>query len=178
MKNKVASNTASAKLQAEKDAISEKGNALHLAPGTVTTLDLPGLGPVDVCGQWDSNADRKAVVILGPAKTSSFEPVAELIAAVAARGCNVIAPKLDSAGSDKTLAREVAVLLALLDWLGVAAPVIYGMDWGGIQAVKFKCTHTKRAKALVVEDRQGKVFRVRPGLNLQNPDLANPPLHP
>ena len=59
--------------------------------------------------------------------------------------------------SQKELDADVQVLIGLLDWLGIAQPVIYGRDWGAIRACKFKIRHPKRAAVLVLEECSGKI---------------------
>ena len=39
---------------------------------------------------------------------------------------------------EKEVEKDVAALLALFDYLGLASPVLYGRDWGVMRASKFK----------------------------------------
>ena len=167
VKNKVDKNSASAKADAEKEALvtrmQEMANCLELAIGARETIDLPKTGPIEVIGRWSPGPVEKPVILLGAAVNAQvgtkgdLQELAELVAEVAAAGHPVIAPLLQSTGSSKELDGNVAVLAELMDWLGVVNAVIYGRDWGAIIACKYKIAHPKRVKHIVMEDRGQKV---------------------
>jgi len=157
VKNKVEKNSASAQAVSEKARMEAKAHSLELPLGSRETIDLPNSGPVEVIGSWSSAAGiQKPVVLLGSAKVDLLD-LAELVEAVAALGHPVIAPLLQSTGSVKELDGNMAMLGELVDWLGVAGAVVYGRDWGGIQATKLKILHSKRVKHVVIEERSQKM---------------------
>eukprot|EP00929_Paragymnodinium_shiwhaense_P040585 TRINITY_DN21171_c0_g1_i2.p1 TRINITY_DN21171_c0_g1~~TRINITY_DN21171_c0_g1_i2.p1 ORF type:complete len:299 (+),score=57.65 TRINITY_DN21171_c0_g1_i2:125-1021(+) len=156
VKNKVEKHDAQQKAGADKAKKAESGNALCLVDGTAA-IELP-TGPLTVRGTWDTGvgaAAEKIVLVLGDCKVGP-ESLQGLLQAVAEAGCQVLAPEL-TGSSDKELDGEVDMLLALLDWLGVAQAVVYGRDWGAIKAIKFKIRQPKRVRTLVLENRRDKL---------------------
>lgn len=165
VKNKVAKNASKAAAEAAADKISSAGNSLLLEAFASDTIELP-TGPLEVYGSWDSSqsCDKPVVLLggkLGPQGIGGEnkwppEEMRELCDALAAEGCQVVIPSLPGT-SNKDLEGDAQVLLALLDWLGVAQPVVYGRDYGAIRAMKFKISSPKRCAMLVMEDREGKI---------------------
>jgi hypothetical protein len=153
VKNKVAKKDAQDKKNEEKDKIAAKGNSLILEDGK-GTVPLPA-GPMEVIGSWGEGAGERAVILL-PGLNTKLESLRQLVNALAAQGCSVLAPKL-SGKAEKDLEADVEALAGLLDWLGLAQPVVYGRDWGAIRACRLKIAHPKRVKHLVLEDFHQKV---------------------
>ena len=156
MTNKVERNDANAKANIEADKIAEAGNSLLLQGGEAATVELQ-TGPVQVFGRWNSSDSGPCVVMLGQAGAKGFGPLQGLADAVAAQGCQVIVPILSGSGAHKELDANVAELTELLDWLGVAQPVLYGRDWGAIIACKFKICHPRRVGGMVFEEFDSKI---------------------
>jgi len=146
VKNKVAKKDAADEAAAEAAKIEDSGNALELEGGK-GIVPLPS-GPLEVWGSWPES-DR-VVILLGDLNA---EPTClqGIIDALASKGCRVLAPKLPGT-AQKDLESDIEVLSALLDWLGLAKPVIYGRDWGAIRAIRFKICHPKRVERLVCEE--------------------------
>jgi len=151
VKNKVGKKDAKDKADAEKDKIAGAGNDLEFIDGK-GTIPLSS-GPLEV---WGSLGDPdRTVVLLGDLANdpASFQ---SLIYELAGMNCQVIAPKLPATG-EKDIATDASVLAELFDWIGVAAPVIYGRDWGAMRACKFRIMHPKRVKTLVLENFNQKI---------------------
>eukprot|EP00746_Dinoflagellata_sp_MGD_P019261 gnl/MRDRNA2_/MRDRNA2_14474_c0_seq1.p1 gnl/MRDRNA2_/MRDRNA2_14474_c0~~gnl/MRDRNA2_/MRDRNA2_14474_c0_seq1.p1 ORF type:complete len:278 (+),score=57.34 gnl/MRDRNA2_/MRDRNA2_14474_c0_seq1:34-834(+) len=156
VKNKVVKKNAKDSAAREKARIEGAGNAFELhAIGGKRSVPLPE-GPLDVWGHWQAaGTNERAVILLGDMKE---EPscLSGLVDALARRNCQVLAPKFPGT-TEKEIEADVTALIALLDWLGLAQPVIYGRDWGAIRACKFKLRHPKRAVQLVLEDFSSKI---------------------
>jgi len=155
VKNKVEKKEAADRASAANDLITSAGNSLVMHGGH-GVVELSS-GPLEVWGRWEVEdvVVERAVVVLVDLKA---EPATaqDLIDALAARNCNVIAPKLPGS-TEKELEADVRVLLALFDWLGLAQPVVYGRDWGAIRACRFKISNPKRVSQLVLEEFNSKL---------------------
>eukprot|EP00927_Polykrikos_kofoidii_P012668 TRINITY_DN15488_c0_g1_i1.p1 TRINITY_DN15488_c0_g1~~TRINITY_DN15488_c0_g1_i1.p1 ORF type:complete len:1146 (+),score=209.29 TRINITY_DN15488_c0_g1_i1:69-3506(+) len=152
VKNKVEKKEAKDAAGAAAARIAEKGHTLTLADGQ-TTVNL-STGPMELHGHWTGSGDK--VVVLLPGLKREPVTLKDLSDALAAKGCEVLVPKLPG-NAEKELDADMDALIALFDWLGVAQPVVYGHDWGAIRACKFKLLHPKRVKFVVLENRNGKM---------------------
>eukprot|EP00931_Biecheleriopsis_adriatica_P076619 TRINITY_DN5030_c0_g1_i1.p1 TRINITY_DN5030_c0_g1~~TRINITY_DN5030_c0_g1_i1.p1 ORF type:complete len:941 (-),score=164.95 TRINITY_DN5030_c0_g1_i1:37-2655(-) len=152
VKNKVAKKDAQDEADRKRDEIEGAGETLELTDGKgVVPLTS---GSLEVWGNWQGPGEKTAL-LLGPleSKPGDFK---DLIDALVAKGCQVLVPQLPGT-AEKHLEDDVAVLIELCDWLGLANPVVYGRDWGAIRAIKYKMSHPKRADTLVLENFRNKV---------------------
>jgi len=150
VKNKVARSEAKDQATLAAAEIEGAGNSLELEGGN-GTVPLP-TGPLVVSGSWDESGEaaERTVILLADLNAEPHS-LQGLIDALASKRCRVLAPRLPGT-TQKQIEEDVGVLVALLDWLGVAKPVIYGRDWGAIRACRFKICHPKRVKHLVLEE--------------------------
>eukprot|EP00438_Fugacium_kawagutii_P030620 Skav206076 [mRNA] locus=scaffold1771:207792:210526:+ [translate_table: standard] len=147
VKNKVEKKETQDKADQEKEKLLEAGNMLHLSGGK-GSVPL-SRGALEVWGTWTSAAENTVLLLGGLG--SELEELQGLISALKGLNCQVLAPKLPGT-AEKQLDSDVAILLELCDWLGLAKPLLYGRDWGAIRAVKYKMAHPKRAGNLVLEN--------------------------
>jgi len=152
VKNEVGKKEAKDAQNAEAARIAEKGHMLTLTDGQ-GSVEL-STGPMEVHGHWTGSGDK--IVVLLPGLKVNPSNLKDLRAALAAKGCEVLVPKLPGT-AEKELDADMKALIALFDWLGLAQPVLYGADWGAIRACKFKLLHPKRVKYLVLENRNAKM---------------------
>jgi len=169
VKNKVL--RSDAKAQAAQDAaeIANKGHVPDFQNGKAT---LPLLrGELEVWGSWDESeeAASRTVLLLGELNTDPQE-LQELIAALAAKGCRVVAPKLPGT-RQAHLDEDIVVLLAIVDWLGWGKPMIYGRDWGAIRALKFRIAHPKRTRPPVLEEHVTKFKTEKAAKEMETRDM-------
>eukprot|EP00929_Paragymnodinium_shiwhaense_P029291 TRINITY_DN16815_c0_g1_i2.p1 TRINITY_DN16815_c0_g1~~TRINITY_DN16815_c0_g1_i2.p1 ORF type:complete len:1107 (+),score=237.16 TRINITY_DN16815_c0_g1_i2:88-3321(+) len=154
VKNKVDKADAQKKEDDAKAKKADSGNALTLADGKAT-VELT-TGSLEVRGVWDTaegaSSDR-IVILLSDSGAKGLDATQGLVDALGGVGCQVLAVQLGGNG-DKELEEDCKKLLALLDWLGVSKPAVYGRDWGGVQAIKFKILHPARVGALILENRR------------------------
>ena len=152
VKNKVAQKEAQDRADQEKTKIAEAAHELHLSGGRGSVALTAG--SIEIWGAWQSAAEETVILLGGLG--SELEQLEGLITALRDINRQVLAPKLPGT-AEKHLDSDVAILLELLDWLGLAKPVFYGRDWGAVRAVKFKMAHPKRSGNLVLENRLNKM---------------------
>ncbi|CAE7031595.1 unnamed protein product [Symbiodinium natans] len=152
VKNKVEQKQAQDQADQEKAKIAEAANELRLSGGKGTVALTAG--DIEVWGTWQSAAEETVILLGGLG--SELEELEGLIAALRDVNHQVLAPKLLGT-AEKHLDSDVAILLELCDWLGLAKPVFYGRDWGAVRAVRYKMVHPKRAGNLVLENRLNKM---------------------
>ena len=155
MKNKVEQKETQDKADQQKEQMAGAGNHPHLSGGKIGrgTVALRG-GNIEVCGTWKSAAEDTVLLLGGLG--SELAELEELVSALVDINCQVLAPKLPGT-AEKHLDSDVAVLLELCDWLGLAKPVFYGRDWGAIRAVRYKIVNPQRAGNLILENRSNKL---------------------
>ncbi|KAK3246993.1 hypothetical protein CYMTET_43498 [Cymbomonas tetramitiformis] len=155
VQNKVEKKEVADKMGVEREEIEGAGHSLILERGK-GVVQLP-TGPLEVCGHWDgASGSLDRVVILLTGLNAVPASLMGLSGTLAAKGCQVLVPKLPGT-TEKDLESDVQALISLIDWLGLARPVLYGRDWGAIRACKFKLSHPKRAAHLVLEEHASKL---------------------
>ena len=152
VKNKVEQKETQDQAAQEREKIAQAGNQLNLTGGK-GSVGLTS-GDVEVWGTWKSAAEETVILLGGLG--NGLEELQDLITALTDINCQVLAPRLPGS-AEKHLDSDVAVLLELCDWLGLAKPLLYGQDWGAVRAVRYKIANPKRASNLVLENRLNKM---------------------
>lgn len=146
VKNKVADKEKKDKEAAAAEAIEDAGNVPALGADGTGEIDTPQ-GKIHVKGSWSGGGT--AVICLHALNQtgSQFDGV---INELQGQG-RILAPNLEiTTEKDPTIYHSK--LLALLDWLGIAKPVLYGRDMGAVVAASFKVAHPTRAGPLVLDN--------------------------
>eukprot|EP00928_Gymnodinium_smaydae_P039274 TRINITY_DN26855_c0_g1_i1.p1 TRINITY_DN26855_c0_g1~~TRINITY_DN26855_c0_g1_i1.p1 ORF type:complete len:745 (+),score=93.12 TRINITY_DN26855_c0_g1_i1:74-2236(+) len=155
VKNKVASKEAKDKANQEKDLIASAGNELVLSDGCGSVSLNGGAIEIKICGSWQGPEGGRIVVLLGDL-TSEPAQFKGLIDELVAQNCQVLAVKMPGS-KEAHLEEDTSALAAFFDWVGVPQAVVYGRDWGGIRALRFKMAHPKRVCGVLLEDRANKI---------------------
>jgi len=148
VKNKVASKEKKDQQAAAAAAIEDSGNALTLSADGKGEVSLKG-GPLSVRGSWQGDGPVVICIHDFGSDGSQFDGVIALLAGetrVLALTLNMTTERED--GHDALH----STILELLDWLGVAKPILFGRDFGAVICASFKVKHPTRAGLLILQN--------------------------